>query len=178
MGALKGKDSVVRNLLAAAGRLHGAVAAALYQEGLALDAESVKRTPVDTGRLRATHYVSPPMERSDSIIVEVGNGTDYAVYVHEMTELRHVSGEAKFLQNAMNARSAGMLDRLAKRIRANVRAGITSAVLSGSVPTAPAIMDGQFGPTRETFAKAKSYDRKQRVKAKRAKARVRRAKKA
>lgn len=167
--SLQGKDSVVRALLAAMERQRGAAAAALYQEGLAVDAESVKRTPVDTGRLRATHYVSPPVESGNALVVEIGNGTDYAVYVHEMTELRHVTGEAKFLQNALNARSAGMLERLAKRTRANVRAGVTSAVLSGQVPTAP-IMDlsEQLGPTRQTFDAMRKADRRQRVSRKRA----------
>lgn len=166
-GALKGKDSVVRAMLAAAGKMRGAAAAALYQEGLALDAESVKRTPVDTGRLRATHYVSPPVDAGKSMYVEIGNGTDYAVYVHEMTELRHVTGEAQFLQNAMNARSAGMLDRLAKRTRANLRAGVTSAVLSGSVPTAPQVTGGQLGPTRHEFNIIQRKERRGRVAAKR-----------
>jgi hypothetical protein len=172
--ALKGKESVVRAMLSASQRMRGAAAAALYQEGLAVDAESVKRTPVDTGRLRATHYVSPPTTSGESIVVEIGNGTDYAVYVHEMTENRHVTGEAKFLQNALNVRAAGMLDRLGKRTRANLRAGVTSAVLSGSVPAAPMVVDGQHSPNRETFAAMKSYERKQRVKAKRLKARRRR----
>ena len=175
MSALKGKESVIRNLLSLTARMKGAAAAALYQEGLAVDADSVKRTPVDTGRLRATHYVTPPVQRGDDVIVEVGNGTEYAVYVHERTELRHTTGEAKFLQNALNARSSGFKERLAKRTRLNLKRGVVIPTLDPAVPTEPVVVDGQYAPTRDTFAAMKSYERKERLKSKRAKARVRRA---
>lgn len=136
---MKGKDTVVRNLLAAVEKIKGAAAAALYQEGLALDANAVKRTPVDTGRLRASHYVGPPVANGGELVVEVGFGTDYAVFVHERTDLAHKVGEAKFLQNAMNERSAGFLERVQKRTKSNRRAGITSAVLDPRVPTRPSV---------------------------------------
>lgn len=175
---MRGKDSVIATLRQAIPRMRGAAAAALYQEALAVDAESVKRTPVDTGRLRATHYVAPPTYTADGerIVVELGNGTDYAIYVHERTELRHTTGEAKFLQNALNARSAGMLERLAKRTARNLRSGVTSAVLSAEVPTAPLVVDGQLGPTRQTFDRMRKAQRRERVKAKRKARQVKRAK--
>lgn len=187
---LKGKDSVVRKLLEATDRLKGAAAAALYQEGLALDAEAVKRTPVDTGRLRASHYVSPPVQEGSGLTVEVGFGTEYAVYVHEMTGAPMVQDEdgtwqrahgpaklikfraagtgAKFLQNAMNDRSAGFLERVQKRIRKNLRSGVTSAVLDPAVPTAPMLDVGpQLGPTRHEFNVIQRRNRRSRVTEKR-----------
>lgn len=165
--ALKGKESVVRNLLSAVERLKGAGSAALYQEGLAVDAESVKRTPVDTGRLRATHYVAPPVQRGDTVVVELGNGTDYAVYVHERTDQAHKVGEAKFLQNALNARTTGMLERLQKRTRANLKRGLIAPAIDPGVPTAPQI-EGQYAPTRATFNRMKTSERRARVKQRRA----------
>lgn len=176
---MRGKDSVIATLRQTIPRMRGAAAAALYQEALAVDAESVKRTPVDTGRLRATHYVAPPTYTADGerIVVELGNGTDYAIYVHERTELRHTTGEAKFLQNALNARSAGMLERLAKRTARNLRSGVTSAVLDPAVPTAPAMdLAVQYAPTRQTYDRMRKAQRRERVKAKRKARQVKRAK--
>lgn len=156
---MKGKDTVVRNLLAAVEKIKGAAAAALYQEGLALDANAVKRTPVDTGRLRASHYVGPPVANGGELVVEVGFGTDYAVFVHERTDLAHKVGEAKFLQNAMNERSAGFLERVQKRTKANQRAGITSAVLDPRVPTRP-IVEVQYQPTRQSIRKSRVLEKR------------------
>lgn len=134
---VKGFDKVRANLRALAENAPRALAAALYQEGLAVDAEAVKRTPVDTGRLRATHYVSPPIVSGDKVRVEIGFGTDYAVYVHERTDARHSSGEAKFLENALAARASGMAERIGKRVARNVANGIGIDALSGDVPTSP-----------------------------------------
>jgi len=36
------------------------LAKALYQKALQVEAAAVKRTPVDTGRLRSSHFVVPP----------------------------------------------------------------------------------------------------------------------
>ena len=99
-----------------------AVQAGLVEEAYAIEAASVALVPVDTGRLRATHYVSAPEEKGDDVTVEIGYGTDYAVYVHERLELTHKSPtQAKFLQQPLEAARSGFFARLAARIRA--RAG-------------------------------------------------------
>jgi hypothetical protein len=36
------------------------LAAAIYLKALQVEAKAVRRTPVDTGRLRASHFVAPP----------------------------------------------------------------------------------------------------------------------
>jgi hypothetical protein len=92
-----------------------AAAKGLYEEGLEVMAEAQRRTPVDTGRLRASGRTSLP-KRSSNPEVVLSFGTDYGIYVHERTELRHVTGEAKFLENAVKAAAPGFLDRLAARI--------------------------------------------------------------
>jgi hypothetical protein len=92
----------------------GALGSALYQEGLVIEAESVKLCPVATGRLRSTHYVSPPtMDTRGVPAVTVSYGTDYAVAVHERTEVAHnPPTQAKFLETPFRAAQRGMLDRL------------------------------------------------------------------
>lgn len=158
---MRGRDTVVRSLLSAVERMKGAGGAALYEEALAVDALSVKKTPVDTGRLRATHYVAPPVQQGEQVVVELGNGTEYAIYVHERTDVAHAVGEAKFLQNALNERSKGMLERLQKRTRRNLKAGIVMPALDPSVPTAPDL-------AAAAMAEGEARRRKERVRTKRA----------
>jgi len=75
----------------------------LYKMGQHLRSESVKECPVDTGRLRASATVTPVQKKSfeDKYFVDVGYGTDYAIYVHERTELHHTVGKAKFLEDPL-----------------------------------------------------------------------------
>lgn len=119
-----GGREVEKSLQRILGRYPEAVAAALYQEGLALDAEAAKRMPVDTGRMRASRYTAPPEQTSSGPVVEVGVGVEYAIYVHERTEARHPVGEAKFLENALRERASGFAARLAARIKQNAERGV------------------------------------------------------
>ena len=83
-----------------------AVIIGLMALGERIMSDAVKRVPVDTGRLRSSGYVAPPARTGVRNAVEIGFGTDYAIPVHERTELTHTTGEAKFLQNAIIAKSA------------------------------------------------------------------------
>lgn len=70
---------------------------------LRVEADSMRRTPVDTGNLRSSAAGNATITSSSSngasgIVYYTAN---YAIYVHERTELRHNVGEAKFLQNAV-----------------------------------------------------------------------------
>lgn len=89
---------------------------ALYEEAEGMMTLAKVKCPVDTGRLMNTGYVHPPSESE----VEMGFGTDYAMAVHERTDANFVTGEAKFLENAINERTAGFEERMAKRIKARV----------------------------------------------------------
>lgn len=112
---LQGLDAVKRAIAMYGKRYPQATAHALYAEGFALQAEAQRRTPIEFGVLRNSAYTAPPSERS--LVAEVGFGTEYAITQHERTELRHPrGGEAKYLENAIGARSAGMAERLAQRI--------------------------------------------------------------
>lgn len=122
---VEGYDALLKRLKELSERYPDAIGAALYQEGLAVDAASVKRTPVDTGRLRATHYVAPPtLVEEGVVVVEIGNATDYAVPVHERLDVYHRVGEAKFLEKSLNERASGFMERVAKRTERNMKRGI------------------------------------------------------
>lgn len=144
---LRGVDEMVKNLRAQAARYPEAAAGALYEEGLGVDADMVPRIPVDTGRVRSTHYVAPPKREGDEVYVEVGVGTDYAVPLHERTEVPHAVGEAKFLEHALYTRSSGMLGRLAARTAANAEAG-HGVTPTPDVPRRPATVGRRKRPRR------------------------------
>lgn len=134
---IKGANEIEKALLRIEEGTRDAAAAALYEEGLGVDADMVPRIPVDTGILRASHYVAPPTESGNSIVVEVGVGTDYAAPVHERTEVRHAVGEAKFLERALAARVGGMMGRLASSIGRHMQNGTVMVPLKSDPPARP-----------------------------------------
>lgn len=80
-------------------------ARALREVAQAIRLDSMKRTPVDTGTLRASHRVTKVVGSGTqmSTSIEVGgSAAGYAVYVHEGFG-KHRVGERKFLENATNA---------------------------------------------------------------------------
>jgi hypothetical protein len=94
----------------------------LYQEGLVEQKESMRRTPVDTGALRASHETTLPTYEGRDISVKIqvgGPSAPYAVEVHENLEAHHEVGQAKFLESTLNESKPHMAERLAKRIDLN-----------------------------------------------------------
>ena len=67
-------------------------------------AASTDKVPVKTGRLRDSGFKQVGKE-GDKVVGVVGYNRDgsanHAVFVHENLEVSHSSGEAKFLQNAV-----------------------------------------------------------------------------
>ena len=97
-------------------------AAALYQEALVEQKESMKRTPVDTGALRDSHQTSLPKWKGQNLEVTIkvgGPAAGYAVIVHEDMEAKHEVGEAKFLERTIQESATHMLARIAKRMKLN-----------------------------------------------------------
>jgi len=112
-----------------------AVVAAVYQKGLSISADAVRLTPVDTGRLRASHYVAPP--RGPDNEVEIGFGTNYAIPVHERTDVRHEVGQAKFLQTAVQKGTRGYRQDIRRRAQDNFKRGIGVTSVPASAPERP-----------------------------------------
>lgn len=88
--------------------------------------DAVARVPVDTGRLRQTAYVAPPSMTGEAGSIELGFGTDYAVQVHERTEVPHEHGEAKFLEKAVLKKGVGQLHFIADQAEAYIARGGTN----------------------------------------------------
>lgn len=91
---------------------------ALRVEGELIMTEAKKRTPVDTGALRASgHVTGPDDSKSQKVRLAFGGAAaPYAVFVHENLNARHHVGRAKFLESAALEAAPKMADRIAKRI--------------------------------------------------------------
>jgi hypothetical protein len=127
--AMHGMQKVIRAMEIKTVRIEGALAASVYQEGFDLMAKSEPLCPVETGRLRATAYVAPPVIGVLSgITCECGYGTNYGLAVHEMPSsvnwTRPGSGR-KFLKRAFDMIKRGYAARLARRTSANEKIGLS-----------------------------------------------------
>lgn len=95
-------------------------ARALYREGERIMTEAKKRTPVDTGALRASGLVLRPDVVGAVISVTMGFGgaaAPYALVVHENLQARHTVGQAKYLESVINEALPDLDDRLAADMR-------------------------------------------------------------
>lgn len=116
--SLEGADDFNKAIEEAIKKLPQSVRAALYQEGLLVQKDSMRRTPVDTGVLRSTHNTELVEDGDIATKVTVGgSAAPYAHKVHEDLEAFHTVGEAKFLANAANAAIPGLAERVAKRLK-------------------------------------------------------------
>lgn len=98
------------------------VARGLYIE-TEIEAKEVKRrTPVDTGELRASVHVIGPVRRFRQIYTEIvagGPAAPYAIYVHEDPDAYHKVGEWKYIESVLLESRPYMAERVAKRIDLN-----------------------------------------------------------
>ena len=120
---LKGEKALQNKLKKAKREIPIDMAAALYQEGLLVMETSMRRTPVKVGTLKNSHETSQPDWKGN---IQVGGpAAPYAKIVHERiigpggNKVRHKTGQAKFLQSALEEATPNLAARLAKRIDLN-----------------------------------------------------------
>jgi len=103
----------------------------MYEEAnLIMTAAKTDFVPVDTGALRASGFVTPPVITGQGVEVTLGFGgpsAPYAVVVHEDLTKRHPVGQAKYLELPLKARLAGMPAVLAMRVNDVTRQAIQRA---------------------------------------------------
>ncbi len=95
---------------------------ALYIETEIEVTEVKRRTPVDTGELRASiHQKGPVREwrKISTLIVAGGPAAPYAYRVHEDLEAFHTVGQAKYIESVILESRAFLGQRLANRIELN-----------------------------------------------------------
>lgn len=115
-----GGDVIMKNLNAEIRRIKGVVPAGLRLAATIIKIASMKKTPVDTGALKGSHYVSVEKQGRKST-AEVGVMQDYGLIVHEDLSMNHPNGgQAKFLEAAIVEKRSEILEairRTAKVIR-------------------------------------------------------------
>lgn len=119
---LIGATALRRKIVKFVERYPDEVARALYQETQVELKEVKRRTPVDTGELRASEHVEGPTRQGKVIytkIVAGGPSAPYAIYVHEDLEAFHKVGQAKFIESTILESRPYMTARVAKRISLN-----------------------------------------------------------
>ena len=74
--------------------------------------------PVETGRLKDSGRVETTKTASGTFtdIVFGGPEAPYATQVHERVDIRHETGQAKYLETAVRETSRGMTRRMADRL--------------------------------------------------------------
>ena len=113
--ALKGMATVMRNLTKEVAKVQGAERVALGQAALLVKRESMNKTPVDTGNLRASHETEV-MNEGSGPKAEIRVGAEYALYVHEMPEnynFKRPGSGPKFLEKALYENQDQVLQILA-----------------------------------------------------------------
>tara|TARA_R110000824_G_scaffold167181_1_gene343948 strand:- start:6438 stop:6761 length:324 start_codon:yes stop_codon:yes gene_type:complete len=99
---------------------------ALVEEAQIEQKESMKRTPVLTGALRASHETSDFTLGKNTIEVDIkvgGASAPYAVAVHEDLSAFHRVGQAKFLESTIRESAPHMASRVSRRLHLNKAAG-------------------------------------------------------
>ncbi len=120
MSSLDGVNAMIENVMEIAREWPDKTGAALYAEALVETKESMARTPVLTGALRASHVTNEPViDGADiSVKIEVGGpAAPYAWDVHEDVERYHRNGQAKFLESTVVESAPFMLERVSKRLQ-------------------------------------------------------------
>lgn len=119
---MRGAQIMKENLRRKGIAIIDAVETALYQETQVEATEVKKRTPVDTGALRASIHVVGPIRNGRTVytlIVAGGPAAPYAFEVHENLEAFHKVGEAKYLESVIMESRPFMARRIQKRMRIN-----------------------------------------------------------
>lgn len=120
---IEGTDLLIANLQIYAEKMTAAVADGMRKFGGRIESESTRRCPVDTGELRSRVFNEGPLLDGDVYAQVVGyekfgetweKGKAYAIPVHERTDARYRVGEAKFLENAVNALSGEYAEYMKK----------------------------------------------------------------
>jgi hypothetical protein len=116
---LLGAAELKQRLVRMASLIPGEVSKALYAEAQIEMTEAKRRTPVDTGALRASGEVSKPVVsgREISVLLQFGgSAAGYAIYVHENLEAVHPVGQAKYLESVLLESAPFMAERVGRRI--------------------------------------------------------------
>jgi hypothetical protein len=113
---MTGMSNVLSNFEKLSSTLEDKANKALATSAIVLKVRSQIKTPVDTGKLKASHFIIE-VENSSGPMFEIGCQTDYAPDQHENLEYAHSVGEAKFLQRALDESITDIRDIISKKVK-------------------------------------------------------------
>jgi hypothetical protein len=117
---IRGSAEMRRDLQDAATRHPGLVLQALTVEGEIEMAEAKRRTPVDTGALRASGHVSSPRHSGGTFEIDLafgGPAAPYAAIVHEDPDAHHPVGQWKYLESVVLESAPYLAERVWERVK-------------------------------------------------------------
>lgn len=135
--SVKGLAQLRGQMNKASNEIRGYIAAALYQKGLAIMADSMREVPVDDGFLRGSGYVAPPKSLVDPE-VEIGYGKKYGPEVHERRGVNHGAYKDHFLSDPINKHKSGYTRWIQGKARENARKNLSWRGVPKEMPTRPA----------------------------------------
>lgn len=112
---ITGTDAVLANLNRHIAAIQNRSKAGLREAALFIRGEAQKRTPVDTGHLRASAYTeayNTPLGSG----AEIGFMASYAPFVHEIDK-SYTVGQWKFLETALSENTQKIIEIIRKRAR-------------------------------------------------------------
>jgi hypothetical protein len=119
--SLQDVDGIRRKIARLQRELPDEIGRAIRVEAEIEATECKRRTPVDTGNLRASiHVEGPIIEQNGSVscaIAAGGPAAPYAVHVHENLEAYHPVGQAKFIEEPLRESAPFLAARIANRLR-------------------------------------------------------------
>lgn len=93
-------QTILRNINNQIKNIKGVTNTALKAAGMAVIGNAIPLTPIDTSNLRKSFGVySPNIQKKPQAVIY--NTANYAIFVHERTEVYHKIGQAKFLSSAL-----------------------------------------------------------------------------
>lgn len=114
-GVLRGAAEMQRTLQRIAANVPEQAEDALEEAAEDILQEAQARVPIDTGELHDSGGVQVTNDRHRTR-VEIFFTAPHAPYVHEDLEADHPTGEAKFLESAMNEAESDLLNKVGKSI--------------------------------------------------------------
>lgn len=113
---IKGLDSIATALSDLVRKVPEVAAQALREEAEIEMEEAKRRTPVDTGALRASGRVTSSEDGLEATLSFGNTAVDYALKVHEDTEAFHDDGQAKYLESVLVESAPHLPVRIANRM--------------------------------------------------------------
>lgn len=94
------------------------VAKVVHEHAREVLKQSLMLAPIDTGRMRSSAKINRFSVGARDISVSITYDTEYAIFVHEMLELKHAAPtQAKFLEQPLRASSDDLVSEIRKLIQ-------------------------------------------------------------